>query len=65
MIIYKCDRCGKVFDDGRSLFKVDIKHPEVYEVLDYTVKYCYGTLHFCTDCMRKVGECVEELGRND
>jgi len=64
MVKYYCDRCGK----GRrkvELFTVTIEPPEVRSYNSSLAIYYDGDLHFCDDCMKKINDCIEELGRND
>ncbi len=64
MVEYRCDRCGKK-REKYELFVVTIIPPEVWEFCDYLVQYKCGEFHFCTDCMKKINECIDELGRNE
>lgn len=66
MLKYICDRCGKaLLNSPQSVFKVTIEPPEVWDWDDRLVTYTYGEMHFCTDCMKKINECIDELGRHE
>lgn len=65
MIQYICDRCGKKVSKVTSLFTVSITPPEVWNYYDSLITYYDGDLHFCSDCMKKINECIEELGRTE
>ena len=59
MILFKCDRCGKLMKNALTdLFTVDVTPPEIR-----LLKHPSGRVHFCEDCMDKIVECVKELGR--
>lgn len=60
MVKYYCDRCGRG-KGGVELFAVTIIPPEVWGFRDDLAKYEYGEFHFCTDCMKKIYECMNEL----
>lgn len=66
MIQYKCDRCGKFLKSSPDeYFVITITPPEIWTYFKGPVKYYSGDMHFCTDCMEKISECINELGRND
>ena len=62
MVKYYCDRCGRE-REKYELFAVTIILPEVWGFRDDLVQYKCGEFHFCTDCMKKINECIDELGR--
>ena len=64
MILFKCDRCGKLIKTplDKHIFTVYVTHPESSDE-KYYEKYYDCVRHFCTDCMDKIQECIEELGR--
>ena len=64
MVKYFCDRCGRE-REKYELFTVTIIPPKVLEYRDGLVQYKWGEFHFCTDCMEKINDCIEELGRNE
>ena len=64
MVKYYCDRCGKT--RGRvELFTVTVTPPEVWDYNDSLIMYFDGNLHFCRECMKKINDCIDELGRSD
>ena len=65
MITYKCDRCGRSVTDDATYFTVQIAPPRVWAFEDGMVSYKTGLLHFCTNCMGKIYECMNELGRSE
>lgn len=67
MIEYKCDRCGKyISTDWRRVFTVEFKPPEIWNCTAKLIglEYPAGDFHFCEGCVRKLQECIEELGRS-
>ena len=61
MIIFRCDRCGKLMRDGvLSMFTIDITPPEIR-----LLKHPAGHMHLCEECMDKIMECIQELGRSE
>lgn len=65
MILYKCNRCGKILKNESECFVVKFKPPEVWTYFEGPIKYFAGTMHFCQNCMDKLNECIDELGRSD
>ena len=59
MILFKCDRCGKLMKTPLDNFTVTITPPEFRKF-----GYYEGDMHFCADCMDKLQLCIEELGRS-
>lgn len=64
-IKYFCDRCGREGKQYEQLFTVTIASPKVWAYSDPMAEYYEGDLHFCTDCMKKIIDCIEELGRKE
>lgn len=64
-IKYFCDRCGKEIRKHAQPFTVTVKPPEVWAYSDPMAEYYEGDLLFCSDCMKKIIECIEELGRKE
>ena len=62
MILHKCDRCGKEMPPERS-FTIEIEPPSVFRYCSDLAIYYAGPMHFCEDCMGKINECIDELGR--
>lgn len=61
---YKCDRCGIIMKPEMT-FTVEIEPPTVFRYYRDLATYYVGTMHFCSDCMGKIYECIDELGRNE
>lgn len=62
MVKYFCDRCGK--ERGQyELFTVTITPPKIWSYSDPMAEYYEGGLHLCSNCMEKINECIDELGR--
>ena len=59
MIKYLCDRCKRDISSDQ-FFKVRIEPPEVWIYGDPLVEYEYGEFQFCSRCMKKLMECIEE-----
>ena len=65
MIVYKCDRCGKILStDQHNIFAVEVIPPKVWTYFEGPIKYPSGEYHFCANCIEKIMECVDELGRS-
>ena len=67
MIEYKCDRCGKnISADWRRVFTVEFKPPQIWSYTGKLIglEYPDGEYHFCEECVGKLQECIEELGRS-
>lgn len=65
MTLYKCNRCGHIVKEPLEVFTVNVTPPEIWRWDDPLAKYYCGDLHFCTSCMGKIQECIEELGRSE
>ena len=64
MVKYYCDRCGRE-REKYEMFSVTIIPPEVWPYYESLITYYSGELHFCIDCMKKINECIDELGRKE
>lgn len=67
MIKYICDRCGLTLRDDNVGFTVEIEPPSYYTAFGFDPnKNRYEKpMHLCADCMEKVIECIDELGRTE
>ena len=62
---YKCDRCGKIIKSESECFVVTMEPPKIWTYFEGPVKYYSGDMHFCQNCMGKINECIDELGRKE